>query len=130
MRLDKLVGERFGLSRRAAQDAVRKGRIDVAGQPCLEPGRDVDADAPLAFDSNRPRLGSLLRRLDVLYEDRQILVIDKPAGLLTQPTQAHERDTLLERAGRVSLSASTIFPGPMSELFSAWTRTQQARFWW
>jgi 23S rRNA pseudouridine1911/1915/1917 synthase len=40
------------------------------------------------------------RRLNVLYEDKHILIIDKPAGVLTQPTPAKERDTLLERAGR------------------------------
>ena len=34
------------------------------------------------------------------YEDGHILIVDKPAGLLTQPTQDRERDTLLERAGR------------------------------
>jgi 23S rRNA pseudouridine1911/1915/1917 synthase len=38
--------------------------------------------------------------LQVVYEDRHLLVVDKPAGLLTQPTAARERDTLLERAGR------------------------------
>ena len=37
-RLDKLVAERFGLSRRAAQDAVRNGRIDVAGERCDRAG--------------------------------------------------------------------------------------------
>ena len=36
----------------------------------------------------------------MLYEDRDILIVDKPAGLLTQPTPDRERDTLLERAGR------------------------------
>jgi 23S rRNA pseudouridine1911/1915/1917 synthase len=35
-----------------------------------------------------------------LYEDRHILIVDKAAGLLTQPTPRRERDTLLERAGR------------------------------
>ena len=100
MRLDKLIGERFGLSRRAAQEAVRKGQVDVAGQTCLEPGQDVDDAAALNFEPNRPRRGSRTRRLQVLYEDRQILIVDKPAGLLTQPTPARERNTLLERAGR------------------------------
>jgi len=38
--------------------------------------------------------------LHVLYEDRHVLVVDKPAGMLTQPTQARERGTLLEHAGR------------------------------
>ncbi|MGC8643581.1 MAG: pseudouridine synthase, partial [Isosphaeraceae bacterium] len=100
MRLDKLIGERFGLSRRAAQEAVRKGQVDVSGQTCLEPGQDVDQSTALSFDPNRPRRGTLSRRLQVLHEDRHIVIVDKPAGLLTQPTPARERDTLLERAGR------------------------------
>ena len=36
----------------------------------------------------------------MLYEDRYILVVHKPAGLLAQPTRDRESDTLLERAGR------------------------------
>jgi 23S rRNA pseudouridine1911/1915/1917 synthase len=36
----------------------------------------------------------------VLYEDRDILVVHKPAGVLTQPTRDRECDTMLERAGR------------------------------
>jgi 23S rRNA pseudouridine1911/1915/1917 synthase len=36
----------------------------------------------------------------VLHEDAHLLIVDKPAGLLTLPTAAHERDTLLDRASR------------------------------
>jgi 23S rRNA pseudouridine1911/1915/1917 synthase len=100
MRLDKLVGQRFGLSRRAALDAVRKGQVDVDGQQCLEPGLEVEEAAPLVFDPNRPRIGPSARRLQVLFEDPQVLIVDKPAGLLTHPAEAGQRDTLLERAGR------------------------------
>lgn len=100
MRLDKLVGQRFGLSRRAAQEAVRHGQVDVGGQPCLEPGREVDHQTAVRFDPNRPRLQTTTRQLHVLYEDQQILIVDKPAGLLTHPSEAGQRDTLLERAGR------------------------------
>ena len=55
MRLDKLVAERFGLSRRAAQDAVRNGRIDVQGTPCDEPGREVEPGIALAYFPSRPK---------------------------------------------------------------------------
>ncbi len=41
-----------------------------------------------------------MRRLRVLFEDEHVLIVDKPAGVLTQPTPERERDTLLERAGR------------------------------
>ncbi len=100
MRLDKLVSVRFGLSRRQAQDAVRLGRVDLAGQPCLEPGREVEPECPLSFSPDRPKAGTAGRRLRVLYEDRHVLIVDKPPGMLTQPTPARERGTLLEHAGR------------------------------
>jgi len=100
IRLDKLVAERFGLSRRAAQEAVRNGRIDLAGRRCDEPGREVEPDAPLEFFPNRPKARKVSGRLRVLHEDRHVLIVDKPAGVLTLPTQDRERDTLLERVSR------------------------------
>src|SRR5262245_36363356 len=100
MRLDKLIAERHGLSRRAAIEAIRSGKVDVDGRCCLEPGEEVTPETPLVYDPNRPRPGTADRHLRVLHEDRHILIVDKPAGLMTQPTQGRERDTLLERAGR------------------------------
>jgi 23S rRNA pseudouridine1911/1915/1917 synthase len=102
-RLDKLAAERFQLSRRAAREAIERGPIDVAGERQVDPGLEVEPDAAVTFDPNRPRIGTVDRRLTVLYEDRDILLVDKPAGLLVQPTPARERDTLLERAGRYQL---------------------------
>ena len=100
IRLDKLASERFGLSRRAAQDAVRNGRVDLDGERCDEPGREVELHAVIAFFPNRPKARKVQGRLRVLYEDRHLMIVDKPAGLLTVPTTDRERDTLLERAGR------------------------------
>jgi 23S rRNA pseudouridine1911/1915/1917 synthase len=100
MRLDKLVTARFGLSRREAQSAIRLGRVDISGQPCLEPGREVAAESPVFFDPHRKNPASAARQLPILYEDRHVIVVDKPAGMLTQPTPARERGTLIERVGR------------------------------
>ena len=73
MRLDKRVAERFGLSRRGAQEAVRRGQVDVAGRTCLEPGREIEPETPLSYCPNRPRPEIAARRLRVLYEDRSHL---------------------------------------------------------
>jgi 23S rRNA pseudouridine1911/1915/1917 synthase len=100
IRLDKLVAERFGLSRRAAQEAIRNGRVDLAGERCDEPGREVEPDASLAFFPSRPKARKVQGRLRVLHEDPHVILVDKPAGLLTMPTPERERDTLLERVGR------------------------------
>lgn len=98
MRLDLAVSIRFGLSRRSAREAVRAGRIDRDGVAVDEPGLDVPEDASLTWDPNRPVRHRVRSRLAVLFEDEDLLVVDKPAGLLTVPTAERERDTLLARA--------------------------------
>src|SRR5208337_2283325 len=75
MRLDKRIAQLFGLSRRAAQEAVRQGQVDVNGEPCLEPALEVEPQAQLVYHANRPRAGTTARRLHVLYEDPQILIV-------------------------------------------------------
>lgn len=99
-RLDKRVAEQFKLSRRGAREAIVRGQIDVAGERRLDPALEIEETEVLAYNPNRPRPEVAQRNLRVLYEDRDILIIDKPTGLLTQPTQARERDTLLERVGK------------------------------
>jgi len=50
---------------------------------------------------SRPRTAGHSRRLDLLYEDRTLVVANKPAGLLTIPSapgRAEHEDTLLGRA--------------------------------
>jgi 23S rRNA pseudouridine1911/1915/1917 synthase len=98
VRLDFAVAQKFGLSRRDAREAVRSGRIDVDGVACDEPGRETPPDAALAFHRDRPLRRRVKTRLTVLYEDDDVLIVDKPAGLLTVPTEAREKDTLWSRA--------------------------------
>jgi len=98
MRLDLAVAQKFGLSRRAARDAVRSGKVDVDGAPTDEPGSEIAAVARIELRPDRPRRRRVRTRLVVLHEDRDVLVVDKPAGLLTVPTEAREKDTLWARA--------------------------------
>lgn len=98
MRLDLLVSKRFELSRRAAREAVRSGRVESGGSVLEEPGLDVPEDSPLVWHRNRPPRHRVRTRLVVLHEDSDVLVVDKPAGLLTVPTAERESDTLLARA--------------------------------
>ena len=98
MRLDLAVAQRFGLSRRAARDAVRAGRVEVGGAVRDEPGMELPEGSKLDYHPNRPARASVRTRLSVLVEDPLFLIVDKPAGLLTVQTAEHEEDTLFARA--------------------------------
>ena len=100
MRLDLLLVRRHpGLSRRRAREAIEKGQVALDGRTLREPGRDVPEDAVVVFDPNRRALPRARPTLPVLLEDEHVIVVDKPAGLLTVPSGPgrHEEDTVLRR---------------------------------
>jgi 23S rRNA pseudouridine1911/1915/1917 synthase len=64
-----------------------------------EPGREVEEGAAVDFDPNRRALSRARCTLAVLHEDEHVIVVDKPAGLLTVPSAPgmHDEDTALRR---------------------------------
>lgn len=82
---------------------IRKGHIKVNGKKSKEnymlsiddiisfKFADIESEAAVRKISNKA--GSL----DVVYEDENIIVVDKPAGLLSHPQSAKDRDTLIHR---------------------------------
>jgi len=95
LRLDQLIAQRTGLSRRAAREALKLGgvqvdrkRVRVAGR-LLKPGIEVR----VAFDPDLPPVPEMT--IPVVFEDRWLLAVDKPAGLATQGTWASDRHDLL-----------------------------------
>lgn len=97
MRLDRRVSEKFKLSRRKAREYVESGRADVEGVVCREPATEVSDETRITLDLNRPAVRDVRMRLSILHEDRDLIIVDKPAGLLTLATEARERETLVAR---------------------------------
>ena len=100
MRLDLLLIRRHpDLSRRKAREVIEKGQVTVAGKVVREPGREVEDGARVEFDPNRRALSRARCTLGVLHEDEHVIVVDKPAGLLTVPSApgVHDEDTALRR---------------------------------
>jgi 23S rRNA pseudouridine1911/1915/1917 synthase len=98
VRLDKFVGERCPeLSRTHAQKLIGDGFINVNGEGAraslkLEPGDKVDIVVPAPESS--PLTPEEIP-LNILYEDDNLLVIDKPAGLTVHPAPGHPGHTLV-----------------------------------
>jgi 23S rRNA pseudouridine1911/1915/1917 synthase len=76
---------------------VEDGQVTVNGELADDPGLVVGPSDVVVWDPNtkvRRRVGTALQ---VLYEDDDTIAVMKPAGLLTHPTEAKEKDTLQSR---------------------------------
>lgn len=91
-RLDVRVARDFGLSRRKAQDAIGAGQVDVGSLRVRDAGRRVRPSESVAYDPNRRRDVSIRLSLKPAYQDEELVVVDKPPGLLTVPTEGGTHD--------------------------------------
>ncbi len=71
--------------------------MTAGGAVVDDPGTLVSPSEDLAWDPNRKVRRRVDSSLEVLFEDADAVAVFKPAGLLTHPTEAKEKDTLLSR---------------------------------
>jgi 23S rRNA pseudouridine1911/1915/1917 synthase len=113
-RLDRYVaGQLPDLSRTYLQQLIDDGLLLVDGRSRraafkVTPGEVVTVSLPVAqvFDLEPQDIP-----LDILYEDDDILVINKPSGMVVHPSPGHPKDTLvnavLHHAPGISIQGST-----------------------
>jgi 23S rRNA pseudouridine1911/1915/1917 synthase len=99
-RLDAALARMFGLSRARAAELIGAGQVLVDGQPAAKSDR-VLAGAPLTVTLPPPPDAAPAVRpetvpgLVVVYEDDDIVVIDKPRGVAAHPTPGWTGPTVL-----------------------------------
>jgi 23S rRNA pseudouridine1911/1915/1917 synthase len=91
-RLDVRVVRDFGLSRRRAQEAISAGQVDVGTRRVRDAGHPVDPDDQVMYHQNRRREETVRFSLETAYQDGDLVVVDKPPGLLTVPTDGGRHD--------------------------------------
>jgi 23S rRNA pseudouridine1911/1915/1917 synthase len=101
VRLDKrLKAEHQELSWRQVREAVEKGQVTVDGRVHKDPGLDVSADSAIELNRNRPAQSRARASFEILHEDDEVIVLNKPAGLLSIPSSPEagaSEDTVLRR---------------------------------
>ncbi len=98
-RLDKWLARQLpGYSRTEIQRWIKEGLVRVNGRASkpgykLESGDvvEVDVPAPVPYEGVKPEPIPL----NVLYEDEDVIVIDKPAGMVVHPAPGHASGTLV-----------------------------------
>lgn len=98
-RLDRAVKIALECSNNQARKAVRTGKVSVDGQRQLDPGAPVAVGARIALEMAAPNPAkSEPHGLRLVYRDDWLIVVDKPAGLLSTPTGREETETALHGA--------------------------------
>lgn len=103
-RLDVRVARDFGLSRRKAQDAIGAGQVDVGPLRVRDAGHRVEPSELIAYNPNRRREVPVRLSLNAAYQDDHLVVVDKPPGLLTVPTEGGTHDDCVLNRLRADLT--------------------------
>jgi 23S rRNA pseudouridine1911/1915/1917 synthase len=97
-RVDRFVADATGLSRSYVQKLISDGRLTAAGLP-LRANSIVGAGAELRLEVPEATPLDLVPApeiaLRVVYQDDDLLIIDKPAGLVVHPAPGHADGTLV-----------------------------------
>ncbi|MDE0631966.1 MAG: RluA family pseudouridine synthase [Caldilineaceae bacterium] len=98
-RLDRWLTDRFEEeSRSAIQRWIAEGLITVNGQRAGKAGMPLEAGAEIEVAPPPAAVAASLRPenipLDIIFEDDNLLVVDKPAGLVVHPGPGHAAGTL------------------------------------
>ena len=86
-----------GLTRSAAQKLLEEGRVLCDGRPLKKNDR-LKAGLPLTILIPDPTPVALVPQdipLDVVYEDQDVIVVNKPVGLVVHPAPGHPDGTLV-----------------------------------
>jgi len=98
-RLDRVLAARVGeLSRSRLKALILAGKVTVQNAPVSDPAYHVAVGDTITIDVPEPSPPEPLPEtiaLKIVYEDDDIVVIDKPKGLVVHPAAGHETGTLV-----------------------------------
>ena len=124
-RLDRVVALLADVSRSVAAATVAAGGVRVDGEPVtsgkvrLDEGALVEVD-PSAIPRTEPPTGDASVQFEVVFEDDDVVVVDKPAGLVVHPGAGNPNGTLvnglLHRFGALADVGDPIRPGIVHRL--------------
>jgi 23S rRNA pseudouridine1911/1915/1917 synthase len=98
-RLDRVLAAHVtGLSRSRLKALILSGRVAMDGHTIRDPGIHVNAGTEITVSVPAPEPAEPQAEaipLDIVYEDADLIVLDKPAGLVVHPAAGHWTGTLV-----------------------------------
>jgi 23S rRNA pseudouridine1911/1915/1917 synthase len=99
-RLDKfLVACLPEYSRSRLQALIKSGRVQVGGAPAEKSGQILESRVVIEVYIPAPEPADLLPEsipLDIIFENPDLVVVNKPAGMVVHPSAGHHQGTLVQ----------------------------------
>jgi len=101
-RLDKYLAGSLGqFSRARLQNLIKDGRVCVDGKPAAKAGQILDRPVEIIVSVPAPVPSNLQAEsvpLNIVFENDDVMVVDKPAGMVVHPAAGHASGTLVNAA--------------------------------
>lgn len=98
-RIDRVLAQRIeALSRTRLKALILDGAVTIGGRTIRDPGHRVNVGDQIEVTvppPEEPEPGPENIPLTIVYEDDQLIVIDKPSGLVVHPAAGHPTGTLV-----------------------------------
>ncbi|MBI2238154.1 MAG: RluA family pseudouridine synthase [Actinobacteria bacterium] len=111
-RLDAVVAERLGMPRADVQRAIAAGRVMVDGTARAKSFRLAGGERIRVDLAGLDQLAPEGPGLEVRHDDPFLLVVSKPAGMVTHPTASRRTGSLVNRLLGMGIPLSTL-GGPL-----------------
>jgi 23S rRNA pseudouridine1911/1915/1917 synthase len=97
-----VVRQQTGVAWSRARGLCAEGRVTIDGERCLDPARRVAPGMRVVVDPTAPkRETGPLAKSAIVFFDRDVVVVDKPVGLLSVADAPGNKDTLVDHARTV-----------------------------
>ncbi len=101
-RLDKFLAAQLPQHSRARlQGLIRSGQVLVNGKPAAKSGQLLQSGAVVEVRVPPAEAADLVpekTQLDIIFENEDVIVVNKPAGMVVHPAAGHTRGTLIHAA--------------------------------
>ena len=92
-----VVREQTGVAWSRARKLCADGRVTVDGRRCLDPATRISPGAVVVVDEHAPKVEKgPLAKSAIVFHDRDVVVVDKPAGMLSVADEPGNKDTLVD----------------------------------
>ena len=98
-RVDSFINQKENsLSRTRIKNLILKNNLRINNNTVIDPSKKVSTDDKIIFEIPEPKIISLKPykyNLDIIYEDKDILIINKPAGIVIHPGAGNYDNTIV-----------------------------------